>query len=87
VPHPSSGVSRRRRITRSIQLSSESGSRRWAAAFTASGPNCPSTSGRNSFDGGAEEKPAFFSSVHCIGDRTLCRPSISRFSAIPISSP
>ena len=24
---------------------------------------------------------------HCIGDRTLIRPSTARFSAIPISSP
>jgi hypothetical protein len=87
VPHASSGVSRRRLIRRSIHVSNESGSRRCAAAFTASGPNLPSTTGRRRREGGAEENPPFFSSVHCIGERTLNRPSIARFSAMPISSP
>ena len=74
VPQPSSGVSRRRRITRSIQFSRESGSRRCAATFTASGPNLPSTTGRRRREGRASEKPPFFSSVHCIGVRTLSLP-------------
>ena len=48
VPKPSSGHSRRRRISRSNQFSSESGSRRCAATLTCSGPYAPSASGRRS---------------------------------------
>jgi hypothetical protein len=86
-PSASSWVSRRRRISRSNQLRSESGSRRWSATFTRDGPQIPSTIAAGKVDGSATEKPAPGSSLHCIGVRTLERPSTARFSPIPISSP
>ena len=86
-PHPISGVSRRRLISLSIQLSSDPGSRRWVATFTPSGPNRPSTTGRRNRERRALENPPFSSSFHCIGVRTARRPGMSRFSPIPISSP
>ena len=43
--------------------------------------------GRGSFEGRAEENPPLRSLLHCIGVRTARRPSTSRFSPIPISSP
>lgn len=48
VPKPISGVSRRRRMRRSNQFSSEAGSRRSAVALTCAGPNAPSVTGRRS---------------------------------------
>ena len=86
-PRASSWVSRRRRIRRSNQFSSESGSTRWDATLTACGPNSPCTSGAGNCFSSAVEKPAPGSSDHCIGVRTALRPGTSRFSPMPISSP
>ena len=85
-PAPTSGLSRRVRIMRSNQASSESGSPRWAATLTVSYPYRPSdTTGRTS--SGASEKPPPSPDDHCIGVRIACRPGSDRSSPMPISSP
>ncbi len=87
VPKPISGHSRRRRIRRSNQFSSDAGSRRSIVALTWAGPNAPSVTGRTSRRASAVENPPLASVDHCIGERTAMRPSIARFSPMPISSP
>ena len=71
-PQPSSGHSRRRRISRSIQLSSESGSRRWRATLTRAGPERPSVDERPAAGVVARSRSRRAGSAdHCIGERTL----------------
>jgi hypothetical protein len=67
--------------------SSESGSLRCAATLTNSGENPPLTTGPGSLPGDAGENPPLRPDVHCIGVRTASRPSASRSSPMPISSP
>jgi hypothetical protein len=87
VPQPSSGDSRYRRISSFMNDSRESGSLRWAATLTNSGENPPLTTGPGRRRGSAGEKPPLRPDVHCIGVRTASRPSASRSSPMPISSP
>ena len=70
-PKPSSGVSLRRRISRSNQFSNESGSRRWLATLTANGPYAPSGTGAGSRSADADENPAlrFVGPLHRCADR------------------
>jgi oligo-1,6-glucosidase len=86
-PQPISGIDLRNRIIRSNQLRSDSGSVRCASTLTCSGPYSPPGKGRHTASAGAVVNPAAGADVHCIGVRTERRPSIARFSPMPISSP
>ena len=72
-------------MARSIQFSSDSGSRRWAATFTRSGPNGPSVTTGTA--GSPVVKPALGPGLHCMATRTAPRPSTRWSSPRPISSP
>ena len=87
VPQPSSGDSRYRLISSFMNDSSESGSCRWSCTLTNSGEKPPLTTGPGSCRGWAVEKPPLRPDVHCMGVRTASRPSASRSSPMPISSP
>ena len=83
VPKPSSGHSRRRRIRRSNQFSSESGSRRWAATLTCSGPYAPSTIGRRSCSGRGREAAVRLTTASARARRSGPRSRGSRPSRSP----
>ena len=79
----SSGDSRYLRINSATKFRSESGVVRWSATLTCSGPKGLTTTGRHRRDGAADVQPP----DHCMGERTAKRPSMPRFSPLPISAP